>query len=341
MRAARFVGAGKPLEVTDLPDPVPGEGEILVEIAACGICHTDLSFTDHGIPTMKEPPLVLGHEISGRVKELGPGAAGFAVGDPVLLPAVYGCGECRYCRSGRENLCKNMVFFGSSRDGGFAELVTAPAAKVLPLPAAIPLEAACVIADAVSTPYHAVKNRGRVREGDKVLVIGCGGIGINIVQCAAAAGGEVLAVDLRPSAREAARSLGAAHVLDPSGVERLDKTVKGILAGGADVAFEAIGRKDTIEAAFSCLAKGGRLCVVGYCAEKVTLAAAKIMFFEQEVVGSLGCPTAEYRPLIEEVAAGRIRVEPLVTSRVSLEEINEGFDRLRRGEGIRNIVVMH
>lgn len=339
MRAARFTGSGQPLELVDLPDPVPGEGEILVEVAACGICHTDLSFTDHGIPTMKEPPLVLGHEISGRVKELGPGAAGFEPGQPVLLPAVYGCGECRYCRAGRENLCQSMAFFGSSRDGGFAELIAAPAKVVFPLPEELPLEACCVIADAVSTPWHAVKNRGRVREGDRVVVFGCGGIGMNVVQAAAAHGGEVLAVDVRDSALAVAKELGAAHVLNSTGVDRLDKAVKGVFKGGADIAFEAIGKKPTIEAAFASLAKGGRLCVVGYTADPVTLAAAKIMFFEQEVVGSLGCPTAEYPGLIQAVAEGSMKVEPLVTNRVSLEEIGKGFDLLREHVGIRTIVV--
>ena len=339
MRAAHFTGSGKPLELVDLPDPVPGEGEVLVEVAACGICHTDLSFTDHGIPTMKEPPLVLGHEISGRVKELGPGATGLTPGQHVLLPAVYGCGECRYCKCGRENLCQSMAFFGSSRDGGFAELITAPAKVCFPLPDSLPLEDCCVIADAVSTPWHAVKNRAKVKEGETVVVFGCGGIGMNVVQSAAAHGGVVLAVDVRDSALEVAKSLGATHVLNSTGVERMDKAVKGIFKGGADVAFEAIGRKDTIEAAFTCLAKGGRLCVVGYTADKVTLAAAKIMFFEQEVIGSLGCPTAEYPGLIAAAAEGRVKVEPLVSNRVSLEEINRGLDLLRSHQGIRTIVV--
>ena len=146
-------------------------------------------------------------------------------------------------------------------------------------------------------------------------------------------------MDLRDDALEAAEGRGAAHSLNPTGVERLDKAVKQFFKKGADVAFEAIGVKATIEAAFGTLARGGRLCVVGYCAEKVTLAAARIMFFEQEVIGSLGCPTAEYPPLVEDVAAGKIQVEPLVSNRVPLEKINEGFDLLREGRGIRNIVV--
>jgi 6-hydroxycyclohex-1-ene-1-carbonyl-CoA dehydrogenase len=339
MRAARFVGSGQPLELTDVPDPVPGEKEVLIEVCACGICHTDLSFTDHNIPTMAKPPLTLGHEISGRVKALGAGATGFAEGDPVLLPAVYGCGECRFCKSGRENLCPKMVFFGSSQDGGFAEMITAPEHVVFKLPDHIPLDAACAIADAVSTPYHAVKNRGKAGEGDRVIVIGCGGIGINVVQCAAARGAEVMAIDLRDDSLAVAKELGATHTLNPAGIERVDKAVKETFKGGADIAFEAIGVKPTIELAFNCLGRGGRLCVVGYCAEKVVLAAAKIMFFEQEVVGSLGCPTAEYPPLIEDVASGKIKVEPLISNRVSLEDINAGMDMLRAGKGLRTIVM--
>ena len=166
MRAAVFHGPGQPLRLEEVPLPEPGPGEVRVRVAACGVCHTDLHYVDHGTPTFKEPPLILGHEASGRVDALGPGVSGWTAGEPVLLPAVLTCGSCRFCRLGRENVCAEMRMFGNHVDGAYAEHVLAPARDLFRLPPAIPLEEGCIIADALSTPYHAVKNRGQVRPGE-------------------------------------------------------------------------------------------------------------------------------------------------------------------------------
>jgi len=205
LRAAIFEGSGKPLEIREVPTPKPGPGEALVRVAGCGMCHTDLHYLDHGVPTFKPPPLILGHEVAGTVAELGEGVSDRAEGDRVLIPAVLSCGRCRYCRQGRENLCERLVMLGNNIDGGYAEFVLVPASELVPLPDELPLERASVIADAVSTPYHAVKNRGRVQMGDAVAVVGCGGVGLNLVQCAAAAGGRVIAIDMNEEPRRSTR----------------------------------------------------------------------------------------------------------------------------------------
>ena len=251
MKAAVFVGPHQPLLVQDLPTPAPAVGEILVRVAACGVCHTDLHYIDHGTPTFTPPPLILGHEISGTVEALGDGVAGWKVGDRVLLPAVYGCGQCRMCREGRENICENMVMFCNHVDGGYAEYVLAPAKAAIPLPEGIPLIEGAIIADATTTPYHAVVRRGRVQAGDAVAVFGCGGIGLNLVQIAAAVGAQVIAVDLLDHKLEMARTLGAAATLNPNVVDRVDKEVRRLTAGGVDVAFEAIGNPATQEQALA------------------------------------------------------------------------------------------
>ena len=200
------------------------------------------------------------------------------------------------------------------------------------------LERACVIADALSTPYHAVKHRGRVRMGDTVAVVGCGGVGLNLVQCAVVAGARVIAIDVNEQRLETARSLGAAELIDPRVVERVDKAVRTLTDGGVDVAFEAIGTPKTIELAFALLKKGGRLCVLGYSAEPVTLSAARLMYYELEVAGSLGCGAGEYPEIIALVRDGKLRLEPIVSGTIPLADINEGLDRLRRGQGVRWVV---
>ncbi len=337
MRAAVFNGTDR-LELVELPVPEPGDGEVLVKVAGCGLCHTDLHYLDHGVKTFKEPPIVLGHEISGTVAGLGPNVTGIEENARVLIPAVLSCGKCGFCRSGRENLCDHLEMLGNHIDGGYAEFVAVPAQELIPVPESLPLVASAVIADALSTPYHAVKRRGKVRTGDTVAVIGCGGVGLNVVQCSVAAGASVIAIDINRDHLEVARELGAAHTIDPSEVERLDKAVRKLTGGGVDVAFEAIGNPRTIESAYGLLRRGGRLCVIGYSADQISLSAARLMFFELEVVGSLGCGGGEYPEIIRLVQQGRLRLDPVVSGTIPLEEINEGFDRLRKHEGVRWVV---
>ncbi|MBI2956172.1 MAG: zinc-binding dehydrogenase [Acidobacteria bacterium] len=322
----------------DVEPAQPGPGDVLVQVAACGICHTDLHYIDHGVPTFKTP-VILGHEVSGTVAACGPEVDKFRPGDPVLLPAVFTCGVCRNCRTGRENICERMRMLGNHLDGGFADYVVAPAKDCFPLPPEIPLAEACLIGDALSTPYHAVKHRARVRVGETVAVFGCGGVGINAVQFAALAGAHVIAVDIDDRKLEWARRFGARDTLNPRSVERVEKELKKRTRGGVDIAMEVIGKPETLRAAYDSLRPGGRLCVVGYCAEPVTLAFSKTMFFELEIVGSLGCRPGDYPELIELVRSGRVQLEPLVTGRYPLEEIFQGFEALRRGEGLRGIVL--
>jgi 6-hydroxycyclohex-1-ene-1-carbonyl-CoA dehydrogenase len=338
MKAAVFHGAGRPLEVTEVPTPTPGPGEALIKVAGCGLCHTDLHYLDHGVKTFKTPPLILGHEAAGTVAELGAGVTSRKVGDRVVIPAVLSCGRCRYCRQGRENLCDQLAMLGNNIDGAYAEYVAVPAVELVAVPDAIPLEQASVVADAVSTPYHAVTRRGKVRPGDQVAVVGCGGVGLNVVQCAVVAGGRVIAVDVNDQRLETARRLGAVETVNPKAVQRPDKRVRELTGGGADVAFEAIGSPGTIQLAYGLLRRGGRLCVIGYSAEEVALSAARLMYFELEIVGSLGCGAGEYPEILGLVEAGRLRLDEVVSGTLPLARINEGLDRLRKGEGIRWVI---
>lgn len=338
MKAALFHGADQPLTVEDVPVPEPGPGEVRVQVAGCGVCHTDLHYVDHGTPTFKPPPIILGHEIAGTVDALGEGVTRFTVGDRVLIVAVTSCGSCEACRTGRENICENSGMFGNHRDGGYAEFVTAPAKDVYPLPEEIPLVEGSIIADAVTTPYHAVVNRGRVQPGDWVVVVGCGGVGLNVVQMARVMGASVIAIDRVPEKLAWATRLGAAHAFDTGEVERVDKEVRKLTGGGARVAFEVVGHAATQELALNCLATGGRLVLVGYSPETMSLNAGRVMFRELEILGSLGCRPVDYPRVIELVRQGKLSLEGLVTHKFPLDEIDAAFDTLRRGEALRAVV---
>ncbi len=339
MRAAVFHGSGRPLVVGEVPRPVPGPDDALVKVAACGFCHTDLHYLDHAVPTVKRPPLILGHEISGVVEELGIGSSVRSIGDRVLVPSVLPCRNCEYCRSGRGNICPYLQMPGNHIDGGFAEYVRIPARDLVPLPPDLNLASSAVIADALTTPYHAVVRRARVQSGDWVVVVGCGGVGINAVQFAAAVGASVIAVDLRAEKREAALRLGACEALDPREWPDLGREVRKRSEGGADVALEVVGTPETVTLALSTLRRGGRLCVVGYSDSVVPIPLNRLMFFEYEIVGSLGCRPVDYPRVIEMVRKGMVSLDAVVTATLPLDRIGEAAEDLRAGKGLRTLIV--
>lgn len=341
MKAAVFHEPNKPLKIGEVETPKIEPNEILVKIAACGVCNTDLHYIDHGVPTFKKPPMILGHEPSGIVEEVGADVKDFKAGDRVLIPPVFSCGYCVNCRLGRENICLNMVMLGNHIDGAYAEYTKAPAKDCQHLPEDLPLEESSIIADAISTPYHAVKNRAKVQPGDSVVVFGCGGVGINVVQVAAAAGGSVIAVDIVDKKLEMAKKLGAQSTINASGKEdkALLKEIRALTGGGADIAIEAIGNPKTIELASSSVKAGGLHCQVGYTHHSVSLNAGRLMFREIEIKGSLGCRPVDYPKIIEMVRTGKIQLEPVVTHKFKLDDINDAFDLMRKGESLRSIVI--
>ncbi len=358
MRAAVLHDPSKPMRIeADWPDPVPGPGEVKVKVAACGLCRTDLHYIK-GLPTAQKPPIILGHEISGTVAELGSGVKQWKIGDRILIPPVFACGVCEYCRSGRGTICAKQTMVGNHRDGGFAEFICVPASDIFHLPEPIPLEEGCVISDAISTPYHAVVNRGKVQPGEWVLVLGCGGVGLSTVQMSALAGGSVIAVDIDDAKLELASKVGAVATINSKKLDlgdipdeqkpkalakALPKAVKKISGGGGvDVAFEVIGRPETIQQAFNSLRWGARLVTVGYSGKPAMLAVGKIMFCEMTVLGSLGCGLQDYPRLIELVRSGNLNLKDMVTHRFTLDELNKGFDKLAANEPgmVRGICVM-
>jgi 6-hydroxycyclohex-1-ene-1-carbonyl-CoA dehydrogenase len=334
MKAAVFKEQNKPLVIEEVPTPVPQEGEILVKVVACGVCGTDLHYIDHGTPTFKKPPIILGHEASGIVEI---GGEIFKKGQRVLIPSVITCGACDFCKQGRENLCKKMIMPGNYIDGAYAEFIKVPEKDVILMPDEISLEDGCIISDAISTPYHAVVNRAKVRDGEKILVIGCGGVGINVVQIASVFGAEVIVCDTDDKKLEIALELGAKYAFNPNKVSAKDFLKQNNLK--IDVAFEVIGKAETIETAYKSLGIGGRLCVVGYTNQNITINPAKIMFFEQEIIGSIGCKPSAYQEIFKLVLDGKIKLDKIISNKYELDDINTAFDELRSSKVLRNIIL--
>lgn len=356
MRAVVLEAPGAPLRMETVPRPVPGAGEVLVRVCACGVCHTDLHVIkgEVAFPT----PCVLGHEISGTVEEVGTGVDAFAGGERVACAFIMPCGHCRWCARGRDDMCetffalnrlRGVLYDGTSRlrraDGsplamysmaGLAEYAVVPATDVFALPDSLELESAAVLGCAVFTAYGAVKHAGGVSVGDRVAVVAAGGVGLNIVAMARAFGAtQVIAVDVAPDKLEAARAMGASDIVDSSAVDAV-AAVRELTGGdGVDVAFEALGRPATVTQAFRMARDGGAVVCVGIGAGH---AAAEIEITHLvrrgiRLSGSFGARTRADMPRVIELAAsGAIDLRALISARVNLEAAGEIYAALDRGE---------
>lgn len=327
---ALLLSAYKHLEVADLPAPVPGPGEVLVRVAACGICGSDVHGYD-GSSGRRIPPIVMGHEAAGVVEAVGEGVQDYAPGDRVTFDSTVFCGVCDYCRRGEVNLCDNRQVVGVScgeyrRAGAFAEFVTVPDRILYRLPDALSFADAALL-EAVSVAIHAV-NVSETRGGETVLVLGSGMIGLLIAQAARAAGcARVWVADIDTTRLELARSMGADEVIAGSG-EVLARRIAELTDGaGVDVAFEAVGRAETVAAAIDATRKGGTVTLVGNIAPEVPIPLQKVVTRQIRLQGS--CASAgEYPQAMAWMAEGKIRVAPLITAVAPLGDGPSWFARL-------------
>jgi 6-hydroxycyclohex-1-ene-1-carbonyl-CoA dehydrogenase len=306
-------------------------GEVLVRVAGCGLCHTDIGFYGGGVRTNHPLPLTLGHEVSGTVESAGRGAEAWE-GKAVVVPAILPCGECRSCRRGRYALCPSQIFPGNDVHGGFASHLVVPARYLCEvgraLHASLPLLS--VVADAVSTPYEAIRRSG-LEQGDIAIFVGVGGVGGFGVQIAAALGAHVIAIDPVETRRRLAIEHGAALALDPSAED-----AKAIRKGIRDHAkehkrpaeewkvFETSGTAAGQGLAFALLGRGAHLGVVGFTPEKVTVLLSRLMALDARAEGNWGCAPAHYPELLRLIGEGEIVIEPFVVQR-PLSEINSVF----------------
>ena len=333
-------------------DEAPAAGEVLVEVAGCGVCHTDLGFVYDGVPTRHPLPLTLGHEISGTVVETGEGAEAWD-GQQVVVPAVIPCGQCRACRADQGSVCPHQVFPGNDVHGGFATHVRIPAAGLCPVPdlgdpskngAGLDLAALSVIADAVSTPYQALL-RSDLQAGDLAVFVGAGGVGGFGVQLAACMGAHVVAIDVDPARLEALSSCGAHLCLSASDLDF--RGLKGSVrefAAEQDVPtwrwriFETSGTPAGQATAFGLLGKASYLAVVGYTPKKVELPLSKLMALDATARGNWGCLPEHYPAIVALALKGDVRLEPFVERR-PLSSINETFAAVHAHELSRRVIL--
>jgi 6-hydroxycyclohex-1-ene-1-carbonyl-CoA dehydrogenase len=327
---------GEPMQQEALQFAAPAAGEVLVEVAGCGVCHTDLGYFYDGVRTNLPLPLALGHEISGRVVQAGAGAEAW-VGRAVIVPAVIPCGACEQCRRGRATICAQQKMPGNDIHGGFATHLTVPARGLCAVDearlasAGLSLADLSVVADAVTTPYQAVVQAG-VGPGQLAIVVGVGGVGSYCAQIAHAMGAKVIAVDVDAAKLQALESQGIARGLD---VRQLDpkalKKAVGEFARQQGLSsrewniFECSGTAAGQTTAWGLLVHGATLAVVGFTLDKVEVRLSNLMAFHARALGNWGCPPELYPAALGLVLDGRVKLGPFVEQH-PLDEINRVFD---------------
>jgi len=345
MKAAVFYGPPgswpqKPMLIEEVAKPSPASGEVLIKVAACGMCHTDLEYLKES-PPPKAPPIILGHEASGVVAEAGSEVKNVTPGQKVLVAFSIPCRSCQYCRHGQENLCPDTVIVGADRDGAFAEHLVVPAIAVYPLPESLPLEESCIISDAVATSYHAINDIADVRPDDTVAIYGAsGGLGLVCVRLAAAIGANVIAIGRKRWKLEKAKEFGAREIISVDEVEKLDKRIKQITAGGADISVDVTGVPTMIEAAVKGTRPGGRVVVVGFSFHKIQLDINRLVWLQLTIKGCRTYNPADLPKVLKLVESGVVDLNKMVSHRFRLEEINEAYQMLDKGEIIRGIVIL-
>ena len=345
-----MTGKGEPLVQMNFDTLTPGSDEVVVEIAGCGVCHTDLGYYYDGVRTKHALPLTLGHEISGRVIEAGSNALSWT-DRAVIVPAVIPCGHCDVCRRGKSTICPNQKMPGNDIHGGFATHIVVPAHGLCQVDehrlaaTGIDLADLSVIADAVTTPYQAVVQAG-VTAGDLVIVNGVGGVGGYAAQIANAFGGVVVAIDVSDEKLAAIAGQGVALTLNARGMTSRDiKTAIQNFAKGRSlrqsewIIFECSGTRAGQETAFSLLNHGATLAVVGFTMDKVEIRLSNLMAFHARAIGNWGCPPELYPQALELVLNGRIKLSSFVEKH-PLSEINQVFEAAHTGALKRRAVLV-
>lgn len=363
MGAQRPYKTSQPLKIEELELDAPGHGEILVRVRAAGLCHSDLSVIDGNRP--RPLPMALGHEAAGEVMEVGDGVTDLEVGDHVVFSFVPSCGTCDYCLDGRAALCapgaaannEGTLLGGGLRlhqnehtvnhhlgVSGFAEYAVTSRRSAVKVNKDLPFDIAAVFGCAVLTGVGAVVHTAGLRAGQSVLVVGLGGVGLSAVLGAVAGGArQIIAADIAQDKLDMAKSLGATHVVNSRDEDAVEQ-VKAISGGGVDIAAEFAGVGPALEFAFAATGKGGKTVTAGlpHPSTRMAVSPVQLVAEERSLLGSyLGghVPALDIPEYVALYLAGRLPVDKLLTHRLKLEDINEGFDRLADGEAIRQVIL--
>lgn len=334
MRAISYAAFGGTPELVELPDPIAPPGGAVVRVHATGVCRSDWHAWQ-GHDDSVTLPHVPGHEFAGVVEQVSPEVTRFAPGDRVTAPFILACGRCAQCRAGAGQVCPQQRQPGFDLPGSYAERVVVTDAdhNLVALPAGMDMVAAAGLGCRFGTAYHAVHAQARLRAGETLVVFGCGGVGLSVIQIADAAGAEVIAVDVSAAALGAARELGASIV--PAGPEAPAR-VRALTDGGAHVSVDALGSAATAAAAISCLRPRGRHVQVGLLLgadADPPLPMGRVIGQELQILGSHGLPVAEYAALLADIAAGRLDPQRAVGAVIGLEDLPEALAGMGAGAG--------
>jgi 6-hydroxycyclohex-1-ene-1-carbonyl-CoA dehydrogenase len=312
-----YLTAPGSLEIRPFEQEPLNPGEISVQVAGCGLCHTDVTFYTGAVRTKHPLPLILGHEISGTVVE-APAPFTHLAGQEVIVPAVIPCGQCDLCKTGRDNACQSQIMPGNDSHGGFAPFVNVPGRAVAPVPkgrGGYALEELSVIADAVTTPFQALKRSG-MAAGDLVVVIGAGGIGSYAIQIAHALGARVAAIDIDGEKLEQAKALGATWAFNPKDTPA--PAIRKALGKDTGIAtarwriIEMSGTAPGQETAWGLMAPAVTIGIIGFTMDKPSVRLSNLMAFDATAFGSWGCSPRHYAEVIDLVCGGRITLKPLI-----------------------------
>lgn len=361
-RAAVLYGTHEPFVVEEVELDGPGPGEVLVEMAAGGICHSDWHVVEGIIP--KQYPIILGHEGSARVLEVGEGVKLVKPGDPVILSWIPDCGHCHYCASGKANLCDGRQPYADGtlgngiirfhKDGrrichfngvsSFSQYAVVPERGCIAIDPRVPLDRAALIGCAVSTGVGAVIFTAQVSPGSTIAVFGAGGVGLNAIQGGAIVNASrIIAVDVNQQKLTLAREFGATDVINASETDPVAAIMELTRGIGVDYAFEAIGRAETIRQSFESICKGGTAVAIGIAAKEalISIPPQNLVYGERRLVGSFygsTRPRADFARFVDLYLAGRLKLDQLVTREWRIDEINEAFAAMNAGEVARGIV---
>jgi S-(hydroxymethyl)glutathione dehydrogenase / alcohol dehydrogenase len=358
MRAAVLDDLNTRLAITELAIDRPARREVLVRVAASGVCHSDLHIIDGTLPW--ELPAVLGHEVAGIVEEVGEEVVDVNVGDHVVMCTSSFCGRCRYCIEGRTFICQRKPWFRApdqpprltrqgqpigqqSGLGGWAEMVLVAETALVGIDPDMPLDVAALLGCGGVTGLGAVFNRAKVEVGSTVAVVGCGGVGLNVVHASSLANARmVIAVDVSPDKLEAARAMGATDVVDASTGDPV-AAVRGLSGGGVDYSFEVIGRPATVAQAMEMLAVGGTTTVVGVVPFEEVIPIKGSSLWGERRLQFTNMGTNRFRVDIPRYVSlylsGRLKLDNLISRRISLEDVNDAVDALRTpGQVIRSVI---
>ncbi len=337
MKAVRYHGPGQPFRLEEVDRREPEAGEVLVRVAASGVCHTELHFRS-GLLDLGVAPITMRHEVVGRIEAVGDGVSPDRVGERVIIYYYLGCGECAYCRVGDEQLCPQLrAEYGFISDGGYAEYVTVAARNCVVLPDSIADVEAAPIGCGVTTAVHAAK-LAELGIGEWAVVYGVGGVGFGLVQLSRAIGARTIAVGRSPEKLERALELGAEFAVNAAEATVSEK-IREITGGaGADVVFECVGTEETMREASAALGRRGRLVFVGYSPDSFTVHPIQLVVFEQKVLGSVGATLQDLHEAVDLVARGVVRT--VVDRTLPLERFESGLGALEHGKLVGRAVLV-